>query len=582
MRFNRILLCLLLLFLLVIPASATQQMWTNIGDDSNIYYYGANAHWVRTAGLNNYAYVGTSGVIGETAGMRYNFPYQTTYSAVTFIGGSSIGTLGKVHCILYDSTGAQLQKQIFDAVPSVNSRLEMKMSGGTPKYYMDGVLQYNGGAISTNPSYVEWGTTCLGSGGDSNVAYFDDYVIAEPSQMQMDLPEGQNETIIITKNLINSATAGLAFGENGTIINSNYMTGRWSRGNGTIGADASQPNESIELRHLPTGRVVAVNYTGTGYAGSMTWNIKTSIIDAGLPQGWYGLYRPATGEYGDTIIFKSIGAQVSWAKHNYTVEDEGLMTYIILSGGYFDPSQYNYRLSVLNSYYEYKQNTTLTESSGTNTYKFTESDTEGVYHAWLIATDHSGYDYIIGTDYTNLVAFFGYGGKAYDCYSAVPLEGVNITFIQGSAIAILSSGPDGNYTTDPIFSTGAEVFINATNAGYNPYQYSWVPLASRTVSNLNVSICPSDIYGVEGGLGIGGVIRDKTIGRPIENADVWVFNITNGQFYTKKTNPVGGYKCDTLTLCGIVAERLYFVNASKIGYNTSIDYPVVVHGGISS
>ena len=570
MRFNRILLYLLLLSLLVIPASAIQQMFTNLGDDYNIVYTG-NAYWYRSAGSNNYAYGPAS---NGNCGIRNKYPFQTTYSAVTITNAYSAYQIS--HIRYYDANANLMADQeIFNIV---TGRHEMKMSGGTPKIYINGVFQENGPALAQNPSYVEWQEINGGAGVSAN---FDDYVIGEPGAMLMSLPEGNNETTIILKDIVNPAQSGLAFGENATIINSNYMGGTWARGNATIGGDVAQPNETIELRHLGTGTVYATNYTGTGLYGSMTWNIKTMLIDSGAPQGDYGLYRPSTGEYGDIITFKSNGASVAWSQPKYSVGDESSVIYFVLDGGYWDLSSFSYKVVILDPNYQFKQNSSLTSSSGTITYPFTENDIEGVYHAWLIATNHNGYEYILGADYTELVAFFGYGGNVSDGYTGLPIDNANITFTQGlSAAEILHSGPDGNYSSEPVFTTGSSVFVNATQTGYTPYQYSWVPLSSGTVSDLGITLYPIDPLGPSGGIGIGGVVRDKTIGRPIPDADVPVFNETNGQFYYKKTNAWGGYVCDPGTSCGLVANRLYFVNASKIGYNTSINYPVIAAGAI--
>ena len=561
------LLVLLLILALAYPAMATQQMWTNHGDDADIVYTD-NGRWIRTAGLNNYVSTLSTNAYG---GVMYNFPYQTTYSAITVVGVSGIGT--KIYYRLYDSSGNVIQSGVVDVSPT-QGRYEMKIDGGTPKFYESGVLVTTGTALTQNPAYVEWrGHSDPGQYGG---VYFDDYVIAEPNAMQMSLPEGQNDTIIIMKDIITPASAGLAFGENGTVINSNYMTGgRWSRGNGTIGADVAQPNESIEFRYLGTDQIYATNWTGTGLTGNMAWNIKTMLIDAGAPQGLYGLYRPKTGEWGDTIMYKSNGASVAWNQDEYSVGDTGTVIYYVLAGGYWDTSLYSYKVSILDSYMNFIQNTTLTASSGTVSYDWTEDNAEGVYHAWLIAQNHDGYEYVLGSDYAELVAYFGYAGTTLDGYTALPLSGVNVNITQGLTVVQNStSGFDGNYSTSPVFSTGSPVFFNVTKAGYNPYQYSFTPLAAKSVYDLNLTIYPTTGIGDVGGLGIGGVIRDATIGRPIQGATVYLTNVSNSQQYTKTTNVAGGYICDLGTSCSLVSGRVYAVNASKIGYNTSVDYQV--------
>ena len=182
------LLALLLILALAFPASATQQMWTNYGDDADIVYItGGNAptqsYWVRTAGLNNYVYSRASSS-GAFSGVRYSYPYQTTYSAITLVnsGGDFFSWVG---CRLYDSNGNLLQQTV-EMGPRLNAyssgRWEMKISGGTPYYYLDGVLQKTGAVISQNPSYVEWGVEVVVGGTFDSPASFDDYVIAEPGK----------------------------------------------------------------------------------------------------------------------------------------------------------------------------------------------------------------------------------------------------------------------------------------------------------------------------------------------------------------------------------------------------------------
>lgn len=574
---------LLLVVALILPVQATQQMWTNYGDDSDIVYItGGSAptqsYWVRTAGANNYAYTRASSS-GAFSGVMYSYPYQTSYSAITLVGSGG-DYFSWVHCTLYDANMNVLQSTV-EMGPRLNAystgRWEMKISGGTPYYYLDGTLQTTGGLISQNPSYVAWGVEVVVGGTFDSPASFDDYVIAEPTKMQMSLPEGNNETIIIMKDILNPSSSGLAFGENGTIINSNYMTGgRWSRGNATIGADVLQPNETIEFRYLGTDQVYATNYTGTGLYGTMAYNLQTMLISSGAPQGLYGYYRPKTGEWGDTIMYKSNGASVAWNQKEYSVGDTGTVIYYVLDGGYWDTSLYSYKVCILDSYMNFIQNTTLTASSGTVSYDWTEDNAEGVYHAWLIAQNHDGYEYVLGSDYTELVAFFGYGGYVNDGYTTLPISGANVNVTQGlTALYNASSGYNGNYSTGPKFNTGSSVFFNVSKTGYKPYQYSFVPLSSGTVSDLNVTIYPLNPSGDAGGVGIGGVIRDATIGRPLAGATVYVKNVTNSQQYSKTTNMAGGYICDLGSSCTLVINRVYQVNASKLGYNTSVDYNVV-------
>jgi hypothetical protein len=575
------LLALLLILALAYPVMATQQMWTNYGDDYNILYTESPTYssWTRTAGLNNYAYANSQSAWGSYpyAGVMYNFPYQTTYSAIT-LAYTPGNYFSRIVCRLRDANQNVVQSVGLNNGDSrSNVRYEMKIDGATPRYYANGVLLTSGAAIGQNPFYVEWDSyTTSGTGLGNLVVYWDDYVIAEPSAMQMSLPEGNNETIIILKDIVNPAQSGLAFGENGTIINSNYMTGgRWSRGNATIGADLLQPNESIEFRNLGSGVVYATNYTGTGLYGTMAWNVKTMLIDSGAPQGTYGLYRPKTGEYGDSLMYKSNGASVHWDRDTYSVGDTGVAVYYVLSGGYWDTSKYSYKVSILNQYYQYLQNTTLTESSGSVDYTFTTDDTEGIYHAILTATTQDGYEYLLGSDYAELSAYFGINGYVIDGQHLTPIANSAVNITQGSIVLNQSSDVDGKYATEASLSTGESVFINATATGYRQYTYSFVPLAAKSIA-LNITLVPDtpDVTGI----GIGGIARDVTYGRPIDQANVSVRNVTNGQEYFKLTNIAGWYLCDEGSVCDLVANRLYAVQGKKLSYADSAVYQVVAVG----
>jgi len=574
------LLVLLLIFALSGIASATTLNFQNRVDSTQLTYVenlgGVNAgkSWVETTnGQNNYMRfsLGSGGVGYYSYGYIGGVP--TTYAAGTVIasGGYSVS---KAKIWLLDANKNTIYSQ--NLLTGGLGRYEVKISGGVARIYNGGTLLYTSGALAQNPTYIGFGAmTDSAQSGSAGGADWDDISLSEPTAMIMGLPESDDNQFVIMKDIITPASSGLWNSTSNTQADANYMTGTWARGNASEDAGATQPNESIEFRYLGTDQVYATNWTGTGYHGTMAWNVKTMLIDSGAPQGTYGLYRPKTGEYGDSILFKSNGAEVSWNADEYSVGDTGTVIYYVLAGGYWDTSLYSYKVSILDSYYQFIQNTSLTSSSGTVDYAWTEDNSEGVYHAWLIAQNHDGYEYILGSDYAELVAQFGYGGTVYDCITALPRSGVRVNISQGmTAIYNGTSGYDGNYSTGPIFGTGSSVFFNITDSGYNPYQYSFVPLSSGSKYDLNLTICPTAGSGDVGGLGIGGVIRDATIGRPIQGANVSLTNVSNSQQYFKLTNMAGGYLCDLGTFCTLPSGRLYLVNASKLGYNTSVDYPV--------
>jgi hypothetical protein len=579
------LLVLLLVLALVGTTSATILQFNSPGDIDNVelvYKSGSTQHFLTwyESPTGTYSYLKVNSVRGDYwVGFRLPYPYQTTYAAATaFTTDDTMYEL--IYVVLYDHSG-NIQDTLRGG-PQGNAglgRYEVKVVGGKAYVYQDGTLRDTSVTLSENPSYIAFANTA-GPGIDTlKYTGWKDFVYGQSEQkMMLDLPVTENNEVVILKDIINPAASGLAWGSNGTILNSNYMVGSWSRGNiSTDAGPSDQPNFTIQLKNLGSGVVYATNYTGTAYSGTMTWDISTIIINAGAPQGYYVLYCPETLQFSNAIIYKSNGASVAWNADEYSVGDTGTVIYYVLAGGYWDTSLYSYKVCILDSYMNFIQNTTLTASSGTVSYDWTEDNPEGVYHAWLIAQNHDGYEYVLGSDYAELVAYFGYGGTVHDCITTLPIAGANVNITQGlTALYNGTSGYDGNYSSGPLFGTGSNVFYNVTMAGYNPYQYSFTPLSSGTVSDLNVTICPTAGNGDTGGLGIGGVIRDATIGRPIQGATVYLTNVSNSQQYTKTTNMAGGYICDLGTSCSLVSGRVYAVNASKVGYNTSVDYQVTV------
>lgn len=578
------LLALIVLAALVGAVGATSLNFQNPVDNTSITNYKVGSpsintvQWVEsTNGLNNYVQVNCKGAY-TFCGFGLPSSSLTTYAAADMIywNGAYRGSPGVV---LYSSTGTVLWNAPVGYDMTGVGKWEVKVNGGTAYIFLNGVQKYNSTPLAQDPGYIAFGVKQVVAGSygiDEGIAYWDNYVYGQTeNKVVLGLPESDNDAFIILQDITNSANDGLFNTTSQNQANANYMQGQWSRGNTSLSPE-TLPNESIQLVNYATGAVYATNYTGTAYSGTVTIDIKSLLLDTNAPDGYYAMYMPGTGAYSNVIVKKSNGASVQWNQDEYSVGDTGTVIYYVLDGGYWDTSSFSYKVSILDSYMNFKQNTFLTASSGSVTYDWTENDAEGVYHAWLIATNHDGYEYLLGSDYAELVAYFGYGGYVNDCVTELPLPDANVNVTQGmTALYNGTSGVNGNYTTGPLYSTGSNVFFNVTKANYNPYQYNFVPLSSGTVNDLNLTICPTAGSGETGGIGIGGVIRDATIGRPIQGANVSLTNVTNSQQYFKLTNMAGGYLCDAGTLCTLPTGRLYMVNASKVGYNTSTDYPVV-------
>jgi hypothetical protein len=439
------------------------------------------------------------------------------------------------------------------------------MSGQSMYLYINGTYVGNTTPFSVNPSVIAFGTTgatASGYGGARMTTYWDDYVYGTSENLNiMGLPESDNETCVILQDMINTASSGLYC--NGAIVDSNYMSSTWGRGNLTIGAD-TQPNQTIQLVNYVTGDAYDNRYTGASYSGSIAWDIKSKIINAGAPQGLYATYMPGTGKYSNQIWYKSNGATITFDREQYSVGDTATIISYVASGGYWN-SAYKYKIGVMDVYGAWHgDNSTITTQSGSVTHSWSDSDDPGVYYAVMICTTSDGKEYILGYDWATLSSYVNFNGWVNNAQNQTVISGANVSMTQDGTVCNTLSAADGTYNCTG-FSTGATWYVNATAVGFRQYTYNKIPLAAKGVV-LNISMEP--ITPVMGGLAIGGVDRDTTYGRPIKDAIVTVRNTTTGLYCYKTTSMTGWYLNDE-TDCMFQSKTPYDVWAFKLGYTNS-------------
>lgn len=574
------LLTLLLLVALVGVASATTLNFQNPGDYTQIQPLSGGAgtgsiSWAESGiGGDNYVRVYHSvGISGYTV-IALPLPSQSTYAAATEVGGSA-GVYSDPCVALLGSSGDYLDGYQM-AGGSQTGRWEVKISGGIPKYYVNGELVKTGSALAANPSYIGFGTR---SRGDSSLGegthYWDDYVYGSAENKYVfGVSESDDEMYVILKDITNPSAAGLAFGSNGTVVNSNNMVGTWSRGNDTT----PLTNESITLINYVTGDVYETAYTGNAFSGSHSFDILTNVINnANAPQGLYAITIPNSGAFSNQIWYKSNGASVQWSSKTYSMGDTGSIITVVASGGYWDTSTYTYTLGVMDVYGGWHgDNTTITTQTSTVTHSWnSDTDSPGVYYAVLVATSRStGVQYIIGFDYTELSSYANFYGTVKDGETQAVISGANVSMTQDGFACNTLSASDGNYTCSG-FSTGATLYVNATATGHRQYTYNFTPLAARGVA-LNITLVPDSPTVV--GLGLGGVARDTTYGRPIPGATISITNTTYGESHSVVCNGVGYYLLDEADGIYLTNNRLYQVVGSKTGYSNSITYSLTVVG----
>jgi hypothetical protein len=575
------LLALVLLLALVGATSATSLNFQNPGDINSVIKFHTGTptsngtDWVEsTVGGNNYLNIyfteATGGVSNDAQYIILPYPSQSNYAAATLISSSGTYTTfgGGPSAVLLDSNKNVIWNfnRGGDGGIAPTGRYEVKVSGGTAYYYINGVLNQNSTPLATNPYYIGFGAKVWQK---SNIAtQWDDYVYGESeNKFILGVSESDDNKFIILDDILSDAGDGLYNTTSDTQANANYMPATWARGNATIGADVSQPNMSVQLVSYPDNTPYATYYTDTGYSGSINVEIKTYLIDAGAPDGYYAMYMPGTGAYSNIIMKKSNGATVSFNADTYSTGDTATIITYVATGGYWDTSSFDYKLSLYGLTTGYVENYTITMQSGTFTHAWESTDTPGVYYALLYATSRTtGKEAILGLDWATLSSYAGYAGYVNDAQTGSTISGAFINVTQDGVSGNSTSGFDGNWSSGSVFSTGSILMINASASGYDWYNYSWTPMAARTVSDLNVTLAPiSKSYT---GLAIGGVVRDFLYGRPIEGATVTVRNITTGLYCYKTTSFTGWYLNDE-TDCLFQSKTPYDVWAHKIGYTNS-------------
>lgn len=539
------------------------------------------ADWVTPTGGNNYIAVGSTSHSGGEGEIVNAGSSAMTYAAATVLDSEYVSTFGTDSWIQLLSSGGSVIYHVpsppgTPCAASVPGRYEIKMSGNVANVYKNGVLFATSGALATNPYYIKFRYSQGSCAWSDGHVHYDDIVYGESeNKYVLGLP---NLSYIIFKDFTDPANSGFAT-SGGAILDSQYMSGTWSRGNDTA---TILTNESIELVGYPTGTVYATNYTGSAYYGTVTIDILNNIINAGAPEGWYALTIPGTSAYSNWILYTSNGATVSWSSKNYNTGDTGTVIYYVMSGGYWNTTGYNYKVAVLDAFGNFKQNTTITSSTGSVTHSWSSTDTTGVYYAWLIATDKTtNVEYILGSDYTELDGYVAFSGYVNNETGSVQ-SGANVSIVQGSTAYNFITDATGNYTTTGTgFVTGASLTFNITKTGYHQYLASLTPLAAKTIA-LNFTInSTSPAYT---GLGIGVIARDGAFdgttitygyGRPIEGTTVYLVNTSNAESYTKITNVAGWCLCDEGTSCFLASKRPYDIWGQKNGYGNSANYTAV-------
>jgi hypothetical protein len=588
------LLALVLLLALVGVASATSLNFQNPGDFSQTVYQGHGSsglnpsknisEWYETLNGRRNSFKAGLYVDGASdykfSGRMLPYPYATTYSAATIINSNPVSMSGPM-IILYGSS----KNILYTYNPSTTYspyRYEVRIVGGTAKIYRNGTNIATSGALATNPYFVAYGVGSqigYNPAGNWGLTYWTDYVYGDTEEkLVLSLPESDGDAFIMLDDFVNDAADGLYNTTSGTQVDANNMYGYWSDGNSSIGTPLE--NKTIYLKHYDSGTIYWTGYTRGEYIGTFTIPIKTNVIDAGGPDGYYILVSDDGAAMSNMILKRSQGATITFDKDDYSVDDKATVAWEVQTGDYWDTSLYSYRVLIRDLYGVEKTSYAVTERVGSFEYVFSSSDDPGVYIAVITATPRSGGNALyIGTDYATLSEYGVITGYVTD-HQGIGISGANVTFDQGSYTSVLTSGVDGNFTSLPFFITGTELLCNITASGYRQHYYTILPRSTKT-KNINFTL-PVDPMSFTG-LGIDGVAMEGYLtpgtinivngyGNPIPFATVNVTNSTTMESYTKLATVAGYYICDVGATCDLVFDQTYEVEGSKVGYQNSSIY----------
>jgi hypothetical protein len=446
---------------------------------------------------------------------------------------------------------------------NIQRKTEIIISGGTPNIYTDGVLTSTGAALAQNPSYIRWTT--------NNVAQYWDDVIWGSSQPLLDTaPDkyifGMPETgYFLMKDILNPAASGF-YRSNGTglptLISSNSFTSTFGKGSGT--------NESIILTS-PTSGIGQTQYTGTAYAGEITWNL-TEFFNSGAN---YGLYQTdMTNAFlpSDWIPYVANGASIDFDKSSYAVGEEAVLT-VVVSDSYYNTLTYSYHVVIQDIWGTVISDQPITFSAsphtGTVTYTWVDTNNEGAYYGIIYAhrlSDHV--DLMMDYDVADLSSNLIVNGFVKDAETTSGISGATVNITQGITLNTVTSGVDGNYTSTATFVASQPTTLAAAMAGYESYSHTFTPAYAGSIP-INITLMPTTP--TFSCVALGGIARTPPYNRTIDSATITITNAN--ATYTATTNSAGYYIKNYMP-----ANQWWNIVGSKTGFGNSTTYNKLVVG----
>ena len=518
---------LLCLCLLVVPA---------LGERNNFQAYTNGTLALHTG--STFYLDSTTGVITTNGGGFQNIdPTAFTYAAFDKKGG------GVSDIFLLDSSGATLSN-IID--PSTVGRHEIKIVGGTPTLYVNGVVVTTKPVISVNPSYFY---IALGT-----VVQLDNVILGESDHHIVGaLPTNWT----IQRDLLNpSATGVYAWSGSAWVLKNSY--------NFYLDADKEGlSTENVVIKDITTNTIINTTPVTAGmntiqYSVSDFLNSSTSLGTT-LPDGMYTVSFSASPAIYDSFWVISSGAAVSWDHTVYSQGSNGIVTYSIAGSGYWDQSTYSYSMVTKNIYGTVMNTQTIPTQTGTISVPITTSYSPGVYYAEITATKISdGTVNAMNIAYMSVTTYIPMNGYVMNEETGAVIPSANMNISQGLQYQTVTTDANGSWSSSNGWVSGSTITINTTATGFKQDLHPLLPLNSASIF-LNISMSP--LVSTYSGISVGGKVTDNKFGNPVVGA---VYHVVNGTESNAVTNIAGYARVD-----GLVNNTMYAVWSSKTGYGNS-------------
>jgi len=495
-----------------------------------------------------------------------------TYASFNTLAPNGNGFTEVTLITLYDSSYAQLGT-VLQSASSDGDRDEIKMVGGAPTLFVNGVQKQVGSIISVNPTYM---TITLGN----------TYSYAESSAQIDDIVCGGSDPHVVgtlpsnftlQRDLINPSSTGAYAWSNATsawvLTNSNYFY---------IDADTTSQQtastENFDIINYNTGTIVNTTtiQDQTSPRNQLQYNISAFLststsLGTQLPDGQYVAEFRGYPLSASSFWIISNGAVVSWDKTSYPQNSNAYLTYSI-SSSYWQTSTYAYSLAIVSTTGTTLQTYTLTTQTGTETLPLNSATyPQGVYYAEVIATPIAGGTaQIMNYAATTVTSYVYLSGYVMNAQTGLPLQNANVSVGQAGVNSSALTSSTGAYTIPQTYLTGSTLSTLTNLTGYTNDTESFIPLSAGNIY-LNISLMPSPP--TYSGVNIGGIVRDNQYGNVIPSATVSVYNTTTSESYSATTNIAGYYD-----VSGLTANRVYNVMSKATGYSNSSIAQVVAVG----